>query len=77
MKIGSEILEGSMVLFSETYVRYIISKLADDCHFPEIVSRTHDQLTIRVVCPGEDDIMLSIDISNWEVPLIENTKKKE
>ena len=76
-RLGSEILEGSMVLFSETYVRYIISKLADDCHFPEIVSRTHDQLAIRVVCPGEDDIELTIDISNWEIPLIENSKKTE
>ncbi len=75
-RVGKAILEGSIKLFSESYIRFIISKLADDCHFPEIVSKTSDQLTIRVVCPGEDDIMLSIDISNWEVvPILENTKK--
>ena len=76
-RVGKEILEGSIVLFSEAYIRFIISKLADDCHFPEIVSRTREQLTIRVVCPGEDDIMLSIDISNWEVPLLEDSQKIE
>ena len=74
-RVGTAILEGSIILFSEAYIRFIISKLADDCHFPEIVSRTRDQLTIRVVCPGEDDIMLSIDISNWDVPIIEDTNK--
>ncbi|MHA1720854.1 MAG: winged helix-turn-helix transcriptional regulator [Promethearchaeota archaeon] len=76
-RVGKAILEGSIILFSESYIRFIISKLADDCHFPEIVSRTKDQLTIRVVCPGEDDIMLSIDISNWDVPLMEESKKMD
>ncbi|MHA1520370.1 MAG: winged helix-turn-helix transcriptional regulator [Promethearchaeota archaeon] len=66
-RLGEEILEGSMMLFSEAYIRFIISKLADDCHFPEIVERTHDRIVIRVVCPQEDDIELSIDISGWTI----------
>ena len=65
--LGNQILEGSMNLFSEAYVRFIISKLADNCHFPEIVSRTKEKLDIRVVCPYEDDIFLSIDISGWGI----------
>ena len=66
-RLGKEILQGSLSLFSEAYIRFIISKLADDCHFPEVVSQTSDQLVVRVVCPGEDDIELSIDISNWAI----------
>lgn len=66
-RLGKEILEGSMILFSEAYIRFIISKLADDCHFPEIIERTHDRIRIRVVCPQEDDIELSIDISGWTI----------
>ena len=58
-------LEGSMNLFSETYIRFILSKLADECHFPEILNRTKDELKIRINCPGEDDIILTLNISNW------------
>ena len=66
-EFGKQILEGSMNLFSEAYIRFIISNLADHCHFPEIVSRTKDKLEIRVVCPHEDDIFLSLDISGWSI----------
>ncbi len=67
--LGEKILEGSLNLFSESYIRFIISKLADDCHFPEIVSQSPELLVIRVLCPGEDDIELSIDISGWSLEL--------
>ena len=70
--LGEEILEGSMSVFSEAYIRFIVSKLADHCHFPEIVSRSRDQLVIRVVCPHEDDIELSLDISGWSLPILED-----
>ncbi len=66
-RLGKEILKGSMVIFSEAYIRFIISKLADDCHFPEIVERTNERIVIRVVCPNEDDIELNIDISGWAI----------
>lgn len=71
-RLGQELLEGSLTVFSEAYIRFIISKLADDCHFPEIIDRTSEQLKIRVVCPNEDDIELTIDISNWSTDLLEN-----
>ena len=71
-RLGNEILQGSLTVFSEAYIRFIVSKLADDCHFPEIIDRTAEQLTIRVVCPNEDDIELTIDISNWSTDLLEN-----
>ena len=64
-KLGQAMLEGSMNLFSETYIRFILSKLADECHFPEILNRTKDELKIRINCPGEDDIILTLNISNW------------
>ncbi len=76
-RLGRDILEGSLVLFSEAYIRFIISKLADDCHFPEIISRTSKELTIRVVCPGEDDIELTIDISGWSIEIIEDLLGQE
>ena len=51
--------------------------MADDCHFPEIISRTSNQLQIRVVCPNEDDIELTIDISNWSTDLVESKNDSE
>ncbi len=70
-EFGTQILEGSMNLFSEAYIRFIISKLADNCHFPEIISRSKDKIEIRVVCPHEDDIYLSLDISGWSIDGVE------
>lgn len=74
-RLGDEILEGSMKVFSEAYIRFIISKFADYCHFPEIISRTRDQLTIRVVCPHEDDIILTLDISGWTLEGMEELEE--
>jgi DNA-binding transcriptional ArsR family regulator len=76
-RLGKEILEGSMILFSEAYVRMLISSLSDDCHFPEIISRTKDKLIVRVNCPGEDDITLDIDLSGWTVNLEEIAENGE
>ncbi len=76
-RLGQELLEGSLTLFSEAYIRFIISKLADDCHFPEIIKRTSEQLQIRVVCPNEDDIELTIDISNWSTEILDTPLEDE
>jgi DNA-binding transcriptional ArsR family regulator len=70
-RVGLEILNGSMNIFSEAYIRFILSKLADDCHFPEIISRTQDELVIRINCPGDDDITLTLNISNWTMDIQE------
>lgn len=70
-RLGLEILNGSMNIFSEAYVRFILSKLADDCHFPEIISRTKDELVIRINCPGDDDITLTLNIANWTIDIHE------
>lgn len=64
-RVGKDILDGSTNLFSEAYIRFILSKLADDCHFPEIISRTPEQVVIRINCPGDDDITLTLNLSEW------------
>jgi DNA-binding transcriptional ArsR family regulator len=75
--VGKAILEGSMSLFSEAYIRLLLDSLSDECHFPEILSRTKEKLIIRVNCPGEDDITMDIDLSNWTIDLEENEEEEE
>ncbi len=40
------------------------------CHFPEIIEKTQSHLKIRVVCPEEDDIELTISLNDFQISLI-------
>jgi DNA-binding transcriptional ArsR family regulator len=76
-RLGKEMMEGSMNAFSEAYVRFLISSLSDDCHFPEIILQTKEKLIVRVNCPGEDDITLDIDLSAWTLDFGEATDEEK
>ncbi|MBD3349933.1 MAG: helix-turn-helix domain-containing protein [Candidatus Lokiarchaeota archaeon] len=66
-EIGENLLEGSLNIITDEYIRFILSKLADSCHFPEVIEKSTRFLKIRVVCPDEDDIEISIDLSGFEL----------
>jgi DNA-binding transcriptional ArsR family regulator len=68
--LGQELINGSLNVITEEYVNFIFDKLSSSCHFPEIVERTNDILRIRVVCPDEDDIELTISLADFQVSLI-------
>ncbi|MHA1871660.1 MAG: winged helix-turn-helix transcriptional regulator [Promethearchaeota archaeon] len=74
--IGIKLLNGSLNIMTEEYVRFILEYLSDSCHFPEVISKTPTSLTIRVVCPDEDDIELTITLSEIKLSIIENVKTK-
>lgn len=66
-ELGKELLKGSSKVFTQGYIRFLIKKLEDTCHFPEIIEQTRDKLTIRIVCKDEEDILLTLDLSGWDV----------
>lgn len=69
-ELGEQLIDGSLNVITEQYVHYIFSKLSSSCHFPEIIEKTKSHLKIRVVCPNEDDIELTISLSDFQISLI-------
>ena len=67
---GQELLNGSLNIITEEYVNFIFSKLSSSCHFPEIIEKTQSHLKIRVVCENEDDIELTLSLSDFQISLI-------
>jgi DNA-binding transcriptional ArsR family regulator len=63
--VGNSLLEGSLNIISDEYVRFVLSQLADVCHFPELISKTNNSLVIRIVCPDQDDITLEIKLADY------------
>jgi predicted transcriptional regulator len=68
--LGEQLINGSLNVITEEYVNFIFEKLSSSCHFPEIIEKTKENLKIRVVCPDEDDIELTISLNDFQISLI-------
>ncbi len=69
-ELGEQLINGSLNVITEQYVNFIFDKLSSSCHFPEIIEKTQTHLKIRVVCPEEDDIELTISLNDFQISLI-------
>jgi DNA-binding transcriptional ArsR family regulator len=67
--IGKDLLDGSFNIMTEEYRQFILEKLSDRCHFPEIISKTENSVVVRIVCPNEDDIELTISLGSFELTI--------
>jgi predicted transcriptional regulator len=65
--VGKDLLAGSLNIMTEEYIQFILEKLSDWCHFPEIISKTENTVVIRIVCPKSDDIEISISLGSFEL----------
>ncbi|MHA1339225.1 MAG: winged helix-turn-helix transcriptional regulator [Promethearchaeota archaeon] len=70
-EIGKKLLDGSLNVITEEYIQFILSKLEDHCHFPEVLEKTSNYVKIRVVCPNEDDIEIEIKLRDFEFSIEE------
>ena len=62
---------------TEEYIQFILTHLADSCHFPEIIHQDENKVVIRVVCPNEDDIELSISLSDFDISYVDEDDEEE
>ena len=69
--VGIDLLAGSLNIMTEEYIQFILEKLSDHCHFPEILSKTENTVVIRVVCPKSDDIEIRISLGSFELNIPE------
>ena len=65
-EIGRLILNSNTEIISKAYIEYLFSRLKEKCLTPEVIELEGSNLTIRVSCPGKDDVILSIRLRGWE-----------
>ncbi len=65
-EIGKKILDSNTEIISQAYVEYLMSVLKDECLTPEIIEHLDGKITIRLSCPGFDDVYFSISLKGWE-----------
>ncbi len=59
--------EGSLNVISDTFVSFLTSKLIEGCLHPEVVQQTSERLVLRIECPVGEDIILTLDLSEWKL----------
>lgn len=66
---GQELLNGSLNVLTQQFVDFVASKLKSECgaHIIQVLEQDKKHVTMRINCPGEDDITLAIELHDWEI----------
>lgn len=67
--------EHGTTIIRDEYVQYLLKNIKDDCLFPEILEQTEDRLVLRIDCPGGEEIVLDLSLSDWGFQKIFNDIK--
>ncbi len=65
-ELGKDLINGSLNVLSERYVRFLFDKLEEGCMTPEILERDLHSISLRIECPNSEDISLKIQLGPWE-----------
>ncbi|MGC9777901.1 MAG: helix-turn-helix domain-containing protein [Candidatus Heimdallarchaeota archaeon] len=65
-ELGKELINGSLNVLSERYIRFLFDKLEEGCLTPEILERDLHSISLRIECPNSEDISLKIELGPWE-----------
>jgi len=65
-------------IIREDFVDYLLKNIKKDCLFPEVIEQGPDKLVLRIDCPGGEEIILDLALSNWDFQeiLVNEEKKK-
>jgi DNA-binding transcriptional ArsR family regulator len=64
-EMGQQIVEGSLNLMTESFIRFLCDKLEEDCLHPEVLEQDRDHVVLRIQCPRSQDIELAINLETW------------
>ena len=64
--LGKELINGSLNILSERYIRFLFDKLEEGCMTPEILERDLTSISLRIECPNHEDILMKIELGPWE-----------
>ncbi|NHJ03222.1 MAG: ArsR family transcriptional regulator [Candidatus Heimdallarchaeota archaeon] len=76
-ELGKELINGSLNILTERYIRFLIDKLEEGCMTPEIVERDLTSMSLRIECPNTEDIFMKIELGPWETKTIEDDEEIE
>lgn len=74
-KMAEKIADGSLTAITDSYVHFLMDRLREECLHPEIEHKSKERLILRIECPDGEDIMLSINMGNWDLLNIEEAPK--
>ena len=57
--------EHGTTVLTEEFVNYLLKNIKEDCLFPEVIEQTQDRLVIRIDCPGGEEVILDLALSDW------------
>lgn len=75
--------EHGNVIIRDEFVDFLLKNIKKDigCLYPEVLEQTPDKLVLRIDCPGGEELILDLALSNWEFQEItdeyDNRSKKE
>lgn len=75
-EVAENLQNGSLNVISDSYVRFLLSKLREGCLHPEVVLKSKKQLVLRIECPNGEDMILNLKMSDFqflEIDLEEET----
>lgn len=75
--LGKELINGSLNVLSERYIRFLIDKLEEGCMHPEVVERDLHAITLRIECPNSEDISMKIELGPWETKTVGDDEIEE
>ncbi len=75
--MGQKIVEGSLNLITESFIRFLCDKLEEDCLHPEVIEKDRGHVIIRIQCPRSQDIELAINLETWSFTEEEEEEEEE
>lgn len=57
--------EHGTATMGEEFVDFLLKNLRRDCLYPEVMEQTADKLVLRIDCPGGEEIILDLALSEW------------
>lgn len=76
-ELGKELINGSLNVLSERYIRFLLDKLEEGCMTPEIIERDLQSISLRIECPNSEDIYLKIQLGPWETKAVDEEEDDE
>jgi DNA-binding transcriptional ArsR family regulator len=76
-ELGKELINGSLNVLSERYIRFLMDKLEEGCMVPEIVDKDLHSMSLRIECPNSEDIYMKIELGPWETKTFGDEEKEE
>ena len=64
---AKQLKKSSINIISDSFISFLLSHLRNECLYPEVVQKDEKRLPIRLECPGQDEIILDLQLGEWKL----------